>query len=419
VTVAQELADRALRPVPAAAAERLRAVTLTNVAAGIGELGRAGELIGRIPLGGGTADVAFELGMRLHARTQDDFHPAGRIHVGAVTLAATLALADRAGDRLLDCLAAGYETMCAVAVRYSPEAQRRGARPTGVFGPIGAAASAGVALGLDRDGIANAIGLAAARSGGTMQSWLSGTDEWLLELGAAARAGVEAALFTEAGAVASPEAFEGSAGWAKAVFADDDVSLLREAIAAPGSYTNEVAVKPYPVSGIAQVPTDLARRAHEALQGREPRSVVVRLAEAEARYPGTTNRGPFQSRSAALMSVGFCIACALTDGTVRLERLERPNSLAELVGAVEIEVDDSLGESEAVLIVDAGDEVLELRGEGESLLFPSWESLVADAAVVAVRSEADPARVEGVLEPLGAARPDASAVGAPLTGWAA
>ena len=51
-------------------------------------------------------------------------------------------------------------------------------------GAVGAAACASVALGLDLDGTANAIALAAARSGGTNQSWISGSDEWMLELGA-------------------------------------------------------------------------------------------------------------------------------------------------------------------------------------------------------------------------------------------
>jgi 2-methylcitrate dehydratase PrpD len=354
--------------------------------------------------------------MRLHGRTQDDFHPRGRVHVGAVTLAATLALADRAKQKLFECLAAGYRTMCTVASGYSPGAQRRGYRPTGIFGPIGAAAAAGVAIGLDRDGVANAIGLAAARSGGTMQSWLSGTDEWLFEVGAAARAGVEAALLTEAGAVASAEAFEGSAGWARAYFGDEGAAQLARALVESRSHIAEVAVKPYPVSGIAQVPTDLGRQAHAELDGQTVYSAVVRLSEPEATYPGSSNYGPFRSRSSALMSVGFCVACALSDGMVRLERLERPNDLADLAASVQIKLDETLGESEAVLALDVGGERREYAGEGVSLLYPTWETIVREGAIVAVRSEADPALVARTIDHLRVPRPDARRVNAVLGG---
>lgn len=415
MTLTAELAARALAPLTDGDGERLRALTLTNVAAGLGELGRAGRLLDALPLDAGRpGDAAFLHAMRLHGRTQDDFHPGGRVHVGAVTLAATLALSEPAGSRLLECLAAGYEAMCAVASVYSPDGQRRGYRPTGVFGPIGAASAAAVAIGLDRDGVANAIGLAAARSGGTNQSWISGTDEWLLEVGAAARAGVEAALFTEAGAIASIEAFEGAAGWARAYFGDAHPDRLEAAIARPGSYVAEVAVKPYPVSGIAQVPTDLGRRAHDELDGRRIGSVVVRLSTAEVAYPGSANSGPFRSRSDALMSIGFCVACALTDGTVRLARLESANDLAELAAAVRVESDVALGESEAVLVLATEGDEREYAGEGGSLFYPEWDTLARDDAVVATRSEADAALVGQVVEHLREPRPDARLLDAVL-----
>jgi 2-methylcitrate dehydratase PrpD len=416
MTLTGDLATRALAPTAVSDKERLRSLTLTNVAAGLGKLGRATLLLQELPLGGGRAgDTAFLNAMRLHARTQDDFHPTGRVHVGAVTLATTLALADRAGTRLLECLAAGYETMCAVASAYSLDAQARGYRPTGVFGPIGAAASAAVAIGLDHDGIANAIGLAAARSGGTMQSWVSGTDEWLLEVGAAARAGLEAALFTEAGAVASKEAFEGTAGWTRAYFGDPEPTRLTAAVTRPSSYIGEVALKPYPVSGIAQVPTELSCRAHGDLNGHTVGSAVVRLSKAEYAYPGSANKGPFRSQSDALMSVGFCVACGLTDGNVRLERLEHPNDLGELTASVGIESDSTLGESEAVLKLEFDDGPREYHGAGTSLLYPPWESLARETRAVATRSEADLALVERAADHLRAEHPDARDVNAVLT----
>ena len=326
MTVAEELVDRAVSAVSPADREHLRMLTLTNLAAGSGVLGRPGELVQRLPfVPARPGDAAFVIAARIHARTQDDFHPATRVHAGAVALGAVLAISEITRERLLEALAAGYEAMGAAAAAYGDEVQRRGLRPTGIFGPIGAAAAASVALGLDRAGIANAIGLAVARSGGTMQSWLSGTDEWWIEAGAAARAGLESALFSQAGAIASAEAIEGAAGWCRAYF-DDDSTRLRVALARGESYLGEVAVKPYPISGIAQVPTELGLLAFRAMNGRRVRSGVVTLSVRAASYPGTAGQGPFRSRSDALMSVPFCVACAITDGTLTLARLEEPGA---------------------------------------------------------------------------------------------
>ena len=412
MTLVQALADRALEAPAAAGADRLRTLTLCNLAAGGGELGSMGKLIGLLPLDRDRhADAAFLYGMRLHARTQDDFFPGGRAHVGAVTLAAALALAGSSRRRLFAALSAGYEVMCAVSAPYSARAQASGLRPTGVFGPLGAAASAAVALDLGRDGVANAIAMAATLAGGTNAAWLAGSDEWLLEAGVAARLGVEAALFTRAGAHASPEALEGGAGWARAFFGDDGARSLAESLEETGSRLGQVAVKPYPVSGIAQVPTHLACEASRRLdrESASPRA-RIRISAQEASYPGSANTGPFVSRSDALMSVVFCVGCGLTDGRVRLERLERPSEppSLEAAAAVELVADPQLEEGRAVLEVEteAGRAASE-AGDAE-LLYPSWASAREGTEEIAERSEASVEFTVAVRDELAKDAPDAA-----------
>jgi 2-methylcitrate dehydratase PrpD len=412
-TLAERLADRAL----AAGrddADRLRALTLGNLAAGMGAPGSAGPLIeaaaGRFDSSPG--DAAYVNAMRLHARTQDDFSPGGRIHVGAISLATTLALAEQAGDRRLARRAAGYAPMAADAAAYSPAAQAAGQRPSGMFGPFGAAAAAAVALGLDRDRCVDALALAATMTGGTTQAWLSGTSEWLLEAGWAARAGVDAALLAEAGAAGSREAFEGRSGWCRAFYGDADGERLAAAIDSAGSRIAEVAAKPYPVSGIAQVPTHLACVAHGQLGGEVPRAVEVRLAPPEVAYPGSKNAGPFQGRSDALMSVAYCVACGLHDGAVKLDRLERAASgeLDETVGRVRLVADEALEEGHAVVVAETAGGPLELEARDGEVLFPGWDELSADAAALARRTECGAALVTDCVGALGADRPDARAV---------
>lgn len=405
------LAERALAPLTDDEARQLRTLSLTNVAAAVGDRGAIGRTIAAFPLDlDRAADAAFVLAARMHARTQDDFYPEGRVHVGAIVLAATLALADATGDAVLPALAAGYRVMCDTSGAYSTAAQTRGLRPSGVFGPMGAAAAAAVALGFDAAGTAGAIALAAAACGGHNQAWISSTDEWILEVGAAARAGVEAALFLRAGARASAEAFEGRAGWGAAFFGEPGAPRLAEQLAGPPATASLVAVKPYPVSGIAQVPTDLACRAHEELAGREAIAVRVAMSPIEFAYPGSANTGPFTSRSGALMSVAFCVACGLLDGAVPLGRLERPDSddLTSLLARVTVAPDEALEENVATLEVDTADgATVRLRGAAAELLFPSWTAAVAEVDNVARRSEADPDLVTATAVELGRERPQA------------
>ena len=409
MTVTEMLSEYATRPVDAEADAYARILTLDQRRGGHRLARPRRGSIGQAPLDESRpGDVAFLNAMQLHARTQDDFHPSGRCHVGIAALAPTLALADRVGDRTLQSLAAGYEVMCAVASVYSAIAQRRGYRPTGMFGPLGAAAAAAVAIGLDRDGIANAIGLATTMSAGTNQSWASGTDEWLLELGAAARAGVDAALLTEAGATASPVAIEGPAGWARAFFDDAGAERLIASLAEQRSRIVEVATKPYPVSGIAQVATQLGCDLHGAVNGDAPQHIVVTMSEAEVAYPGSANRGPFRSRSDALMSVAFCVACAVKDGFVALERLENPNDadLGVLIDRLELTPDASVPETEASIELAVGDSTHRVAGEAATLLFPGWNGV--EAKPLARRSEADADSVARARAALQAERIDAA-----------
>lgn len=411
VTVGRALAELAMRSLSDVGEECLRALCVSNFAAGLGERGSANRLIEALPPGTPESEGgrAYRLAMLLHARTQDDFYPHGRVHVGAQALASCLALASHARRPLLPCIAAVYEVMCVVSSAYSSEAQRRGMRPSGVFGPVGVAAGAALAIGLDVEGVATAVCLATVMTAGTNQAWLSGSDEWLLEIGAATRSGVEAALLAARGVRASPVAFEGPAGWAHAFFDDEGAARLVSALDDPTTLVPEVAHKPYPVSGIAQVPTRLGCVAHGILAGAVPDRVLVKVSPAEATYPGSANRGPFAGRSDALMSISHCVACGLADGLVRLHRLENPNqsdvtSLAERITVV---TDPSLDDSSVVLAFSVrGGETVELAATGREILYPSWRDLLQELPALADRTEAAHDSVSAVGDHMARTEPD-------------
>jgi 2-methylcitrate dehydratase PrpD len=411
LSLSHELAESSLREASELERERLRALSLGNLAAAAGDLGSAAPLVefagrrAQIP-----AERAAHLAMAFHARTQDDFYPAGRMHVGAISLAVALALADEVGERLFDCLTCGYEVICRTSAAYAADAQARGLRPSGMFGPLGAAATASAAVGLDAAATANAIGLAATMSAGTNQAWISGTDEWLLEVGAAASAGVRAVELTVAGARASSEALEGRAGWARAYFDDAGAGRLAASVEREDPGLAEVAAKPYPVSGIAQVPTWLACEARP-LVGAGIERVRCEVSESELAYPGSANRGPFAARSDALMSIAFCVGCGLADGVVGLARLEAPNEaeLSALTARVEVAGAADLEDGEARLeCLLADGETIRSRASAAEVLFPAWEAL--DSAALASRSEAPEPLVAALREALAAPNPSAPAL---------
>lgn len=398
MTLAEDLAAIAHAAAARPDADALRTRTLANLAAAVGEQTLSAPVAAAFQ-GDGEASYAARLAITMHARTQDDFFPPGRVHVGAIVLPAALSVG--AGE-LLPALAAGYEVMCAVSAAYAPTAQARGLRPSGVFGPIAAAASAAVASGSDMTGTARAIALSAAFCGGTNQAWTDGSEEWLGQVGMATRAGVEAAQMVASGVRAATYALEGEHGWARAFFDDADASRLSAVIGSPRRGPSGVACKPFPVSGISQVPTTLAARAWKQ-QCVDDCDVEVAMSPAELAYPGSANVGPFRSRSDSLMSVARCVAAALTCGRVPFATLGGQPSPAEQFWLDRITVvpDSSLGETEAELRFHRRGETSTLRGAGPGILYPTWRKLAADIDGLSVRSEApyeQVARFAQVLE---------------------
>jgi 2-methylcitrate dehydratase PrpD len=378
---AADLAARALAAAAAPALDELRTRTVWNLAALRGVQDLTGPVVSVFE-GAGPAAWAYRTGATMHARTQDDFFPLGRVHVGATVLPAVLAVGAR---DVLSALAGGYEVMCLVAGCYGGEAQSRGLRPTGVFGAIGAAAGAAIALGGDASDVAAAVSLAAAVSGGTNQAWADGSQEWMLQVGQACRIGVESALLAQAGLKAARRAVEGPTGWAAVFFADDGATRLASYVADSTSSVADVAIKPYPVSGIAQVPTELGVRArHSGLT--HPTPVELAISPAELDYPGSRSRGPFSSRSDSLMSLTRCVAQGLTFGTVDFASLAGPPGVEEQAWLDQISLvgDETLDDGSGRLTVDG----VEFRARAEDVLFPTWAQTCEGPEDVARSTEA-------------------------------
>ena len=177
--------------------------------------GSAHRLLDGMPAAPGAA--AFANAVLLHARIQEDAHPAG--HVGVVVIPAALAAAEHTGadgEALLAGVVAGYETALRVGRGHAAAASRRGFRTTPLYGVIGAAAAAARLHGLPAERTADALALAANLAGGLREFAVAGTDEYVLQAGSAARSGLTAAWCAVEGMHGASTILEGPAGFLRA-----------------------------------------------------------------------------------------------------------------------------------------------------------------------------------------------------------
>ncbi len=167
------------------------------------------------------AQAALINGTASHALDYDDVNTALSGHPTVTVAPAVLALAEwrgLSGAETLKAFIAGYEVACRAGALVAPGHYQRGFHATGTAGTFGAAAGAGVALGLDRDAIANALGIAAAQAAGLKH--LFGTMCKPLHAGKAAANGLLAARLSARGFTGRGDVLEAPQGFAAAMSPD-------------------------------------------------------------------------------------------------------------------------------------------------------------------------------------------------------
>src|ERR1700758_240367 len=180
------------------------------------------------PTGGATAlyfagetspapEAAWINGTAGHALDYDDVASL-RGHPSTVLVPAILAEGEAlgaSGRAMLAAYVAGYETWAELAWRDPGHHHRKGWHPTGIFGPIGAAAACASLRHLDAERTTHALALAASQSSGIMANF--GTMTKPFHAGRAAHSGLIAARLAEAGFTASADAIEHPQGFLSAL----------------------------------------------------------------------------------------------------------------------------------------------------------------------------------------------------------
>lgn len=219
-------------------------------------------------------DAAYVTGGQISALEAEHFgHSA---HPSACVVPAALAVAETAGASgwdLLLAIIAGYEVVCRVGAAQTRAVEdERGFHNPGVNGPFGAAAAAGRLLGLSREGMANAFGIAGSHSAGLMEFVADGTMTKRLHLAAASRAGVDSAHLASLGYTGPRTVLEGAHGYMHAFSPRPNMELLTADLGERWLGT-ETTIKPYPCHGTSQGLVS-AVHAYRDAHGLEPDDVV-------------------------------------------------------------------------------------------------------------------------------------------------
>jgi len=169
--------------------------------------------------------AALVNGTLAHALDFDDTHLPSVLHPSASVVPAVLAVAESVaapGAELCRAVAVGIEITNRLGMAsYLPELRNsvffeKGWHATSICGTVGSAAGAALLLGLDADGVAHAMGIAASMGAGIIEANRTGGTVKRVHCGWAAHAGVTAAAMAAGGVTGPPTVFEGRFGFFEA-----------------------------------------------------------------------------------------------------------------------------------------------------------------------------------------------------------
>ncbi len=160
----------------------------------------------------------------------------------------------------------------------------RGQHATSICGTIGAAVAAAMLLGLDEAATCSALSIATSMGAGIIEANRTGGSVKQIHCGWAAHAGVEAALFAEAGVTGPATALEGGFGFLRAYLGTDyDASALSKGLGVQWELLRTV-YKPYPANHFTHPVIDCA------LALRAEGLAAADIESAEIGVPGTVLR---------------------------------------------------------------------------------------------------------------------------------
>lgn len=256
-----------------------------------------------------------------HIAEMDDIFREGIYHPGSPTVGAVLAAAElvgASGADLLRAVAVGYEIGDRIAAAMQP-AHYAYWHTTGTIGTIGAAAGVAELLRLDAEQFAHALATATTMAAGLQQAFRSDAMSKPLHAGHAAEQGVLAARLASNGFTGALDVLDGDAGFGAAMGKDPDWDAAVAALGKPWGIT-QPTVKNHSCCGhtFAAVDAALALR-NEGVAADDVREIRVATYTMATKVAGNPNpRTAFEAK----FSTAYCVAAALSLGSVRLRAFE-------------------------------------------------------------------------------------------------
>ena len=299
-------------------------------------------------------------GVLAHALDFDDVNDSCMGHPSAPLVPAVLALGEElgaSGARVLEAFLIGFELECKLGLAIGNAHYAKGWHATATTGTMAAAAACAKLLGLDRERIGMALGIAASSSAGMRINF--GTMTKPFHVGQAARGGLMAALLASNGFTATADILDHPIDYTR-VFADKgeaDASRIVGTLGSPWDIASPgLVVKKYPCCNSTHRTIDatLSLVSEHSPSPSEIESVVISMP------PGEDIPLIYSRASTGLegkFSMQYCIASAILDGRVDLNTFDQTSvdrpEVQRLTGLVKLEYDDT----QDPVVVNAGGHV--------------------------------------------------------------
>lgn len=284
----------------------------------------------------GAVAAALANGAIGHANDFDEYYAFGPLHPASCLWTALAVGESRrmSGRELLASLVLGYDVTVRIAEAFfsGPLGERafstRGFQAQALCGVFASTLQASVALGLDRDRLVNALGIAATYPGGTIEFLADGSDTKRLLPGKACAQGIEAAYLAMDGLRGPASGLEGRRGFFGAYGQDLRLDAVTRGLGSDHAIRHSV-LKPYPVMGgnTAAIDAVLALMREHGLDARDVAKVIVRTRTHFLAYSGNffgdaSERYRPTSRFSAEMSLPYAIGCAMARGRVGFDSFD-------------------------------------------------------------------------------------------------
>ncbi len=238
-TITQKLADFAVNctydTIPEEVLYRFKAYILDYIGVALdGSKAESGRIMAKVAMSFGdkpesviigcskkvaAGNAAMANGTSGHARDFDDDHRTSVLHPAVVVIPAALAMCEREkanGKKFIEAVVVGYELTTRIGDAFLGSQHSECFQPTGTCGVFGAAAAAGKALGLNKDQIVRALGIAGSQSAGLHEWKAEGSWTKHMHPGKAAHSGILSAFLAREGFTGPASVLEGDSGFLNA-----------------------------------------------------------------------------------------------------------------------------------------------------------------------------------------------------------